>query len=337
MSEELLFANALKSSKAFNLIKNDFSLGLGNAYLIISQDDEAVQSFFRLIACAVECDQHNSACLECDACLQVLHYNYPDVKFFNQEKTPIKADTMRFYLDESRKAPVVIKEGKEPHILIFIERLDLTTERVMNFLLKSLEEPPEHVSFFLSTANENGVLETIKSRCRKVYLDIFSDDVILEELKALNVPEEQSEIAVACADGQLGKARRIALSEDYNESYKLVVNLLTKMQKSSDIVFMSNIFDKYNRKSDSNIEILNIMGIMLRDVMIYKNNPSELRDGPIKEDIKKIAASFSASAAEHAILAVNDAKKKLYSPACNTQAIADSLLFSILEAKHLWR
>ena len=86
MSEELLFANALKSSKAFNLIKNDFSLGLGNAYLIISQDDEAVQSFFRLIACAVECDQHNSACLECDSCLQVLHYNYPDVKFFNQEK-----------------------------------------------------------------------------------------------------------------------------------------------------------------------------------------------------------------------------------------------------------
>ena len=112
MSEELLFANALKSSKAFNLIKNDFSLGLGNAYLIISQDDEAVQSFFRLIACAVECDQHNSACLECDSCLQVLHYNYPDVKFFNQEKTPIKAEVMRAYLEESRKAPVIIKENR---------------------------------------------------------------------------------------------------------------------------------------------------------------------------------------------------------------------------------
>ena len=52
------------------------------------------------------------------------------------------------------------------------------------------------------------------------------------------------------------------------------------------------------------------MSILLRDVMVYKNNPSELRDGPIKEDIKKIAESFSASAAEHSILAINEAKKK---------------------------
>ena len=331
MSEELLFANALKSSKAFNLIKNDFSLGLGNAYLIISQDDEAVQSFFRLIGCAVFCEQHHSACLECDTCLQVLHYNHPDIKFFNVEKTAIKADNMRAYLDESRK------KSFSGNLLIFIERLDLTSERVMNFLLKSLEEPPKGVSFFIGTANENGVLETIKSRCRKVYLDVFPDDVILEELKALNVPDETAEIAVACADGQLGKARRIALSEDYAKSYNLVVELLTKMKKSADIVFMSNIFDRNDKKNESNVEVLNIMSILLRDVMVYKNNPSELRDGPIKEDIKKIAETFSASAAEHCILAVNEAKRKLYSPACNPQAIADSLLFSILEAKHTWR
>ena len=330
MSEELLFSNALKSSKAFNLIKNDFSLGLGNAYLIISQDDEAVQSFFRLIGCAVYCKQHHSACLECDKCLQVLHYNHPDAKFFNQEKTAIKAETMRYYLDESRKTPV----SDEKKILVFIERLDLTSERVMNFLLKSLEEPPEGVSFFIGTANENGVLETIKSRCRKVYLDIFSDDVILEELKSLNVPEEQAEIAVACADGQLGKARRIALSEDYAKSYKMVVELLTKMKKSSDVIFYDDIFEK---RSDTNVEILNIMSILLRDVMVYINDPFVLRDGPIKEDVKKIAASFSSSAAEHAILAINEAKRKLYAPGCNPQAIADSLLFSILEAKHIWQ
>ena len=334
MSEELLFSNALKSSKAFNLIKNDFSLGLGNAYLIISQDDEAVQSFFRLIACAVFCDQHHSACLECDTCLQVLHYNHPDAKFFNQEKNTIKAESMRYFLEESRKAPVNLKNEKEPHLLIFIERLDLSSEKVMNFLLKSLEEPPAGVSFFLGTANESGVLETIKSRCRKVYLDIFTDDVILEELKSLNVPEESAEIAVACADGQLGKARRIAMDEDYAKSYKQVVDLLTNMKKSSDVIFYSNIFEK---RMDNNMELLNIMSILLRNVTVYNTDPFMLRDGPIKEDIKKIAATFSVSAAEHSILAINDAKKKLYAPACNPQAIADYLLFSILEAKHIWR
>lgn len=327
MSEELLFANALKASKAFNLIKNDFSLGLGNAYLIISEDDEAVQSFFRLIGCAVFCTQKN-ACLECPTCLQVLHYNHPDIKFFNQEKVSIPAKTMRSYIED---AYTMSSSGQ---LLVFIERFDLTQDKVMNTILKTLEEPPQGVSFFLGAANESKILNTIKSRCRKVYLDVFDDEVIMEELQALNISPEDAAIATTCAEGQLGKARRMAQSDTYKEIYNDVSSLLKSLLKSTDIMYYSGILDKYKANK---MEVLNIMSILLRDVMVYRTDESLLKDGPIKDNIKEIATTFSEMAAKQCILLVNNAKGKISSPGANPIAIADDLLYSILEAKHKWQ
>ena len=328
MSEELLFANALKASKAFNLIKNDFFLGLGNAYLIVSEDDEAVQSFFRLIACAVFCQQKHDVCLECESCMQVLHYNHPDVRFFNQEKVSITAANMRAMIEEAYIKP------HTSHLLIFIERFDLTQDRIMNFLLKTLEEPPAGVSIFLGVANESKVLNTIKSRCRKVYLDVFDDEVIMEELQALNIPQEDAELATACAEGQLGKAKRIAQSETYKEIYNDVSTLLKKLLRSTDMMYYSGILDKYK---NNKMEVLNIMSIILRDVMLYRTDPDFIKDGPIKDNVKEIAASFSEMAAKQCIESINIAKAKISSPAANPIAVMDSLLYSILEAKHKWQ
>ena len=328
MSEELLFANALKASKAFKLIKNDFSLGLGNAYLIISEDEEAVQSFFRLIGCAVFCEQKHDACLECNSCLQVLHYNHPDIRFFNQEKVAISAANMRAYIEETYVKPYT------DHLLVFIERFDLTQDKVMNMILKTLEEPPAGVSIFLGASNESKVLNTIKSRCRKVYLDIFDDDVIMEELQALNVSPEDAVIATTCAEGQLGKARRMAQSETYKEIYNDVSALLKKLLRSTDMMYYSGLLDKYK---SNKVEVLNIMSIILRDVMLYRTDPSLIKDGPIKDNIGEIAATFSDMAAKQCIISINDAKAKLSSPGANPVAITDSLLYSILEAKHKWQ
>ena len=328
MSETLLFANALKASKAFNLIKNDFSLGLGNAYLIISEDEEAVQSFFRLISCAVFCEQKHDACLECNSCLQVLHYNHPDVRFFNQEKVSISAENMRAYIAETYVKPY------SDHLLVFIERFDLTQDKVMNFMLKTLEEPPEGVAIFLGASNESKILNTIKSRCRKVYLDIFDDDVIMEELQALNVSPEDASIATMCAEGQLGKARRIAQSDTYKAIYNDVSVLLKKLARSTDMMYYSGLLDKYK---SNKVEVLNIMSIMLRDVMVYRTDPALIKDGPVKDNIKEIAATFSEMAAKQCIEAINNAKAKVSSPGANLVAVTDSLLYSILEAKHKWQ
>lgn len=50
------FQDALKKSRAYNLIKHDIDTGnLSHAYMVISPDVFAVQNLFRLIACAVYC------------------------------------------------------------------------------------------------------------------------------------------------------------------------------------------------------------------------------------------------------------------------------------------
>lgn len=52
---DITFEKALRSSRAYGLIRNDFSSGLGHAYMVVSPDDEIVDEFFTLVAASVYC------------------------------------------------------------------------------------------------------------------------------------------------------------------------------------------------------------------------------------------------------------------------------------------
>ena len=99
-------------------------------------------------------------------------------------------------------------------------------------------------------------------------------------------------------------------------------------------MYYSGILDKYK---NNKMEVLNIMSILLRDVMVYRTDESLIKDGPIKDNIKEIATTFSDLAAKQCIVLINNAKAKISSPGANPIAIADDLLYSILEAKHKWQ
>lgn len=62
-----------------------------------------------------------------------------------------------------------------------IDDSEYMTKDAQNCLLKTLEEPPEFVTIILIVSNENFILNTIKSRCIKIYFNNLSD----EELKSI--------------------------------------------------------------------------------------------------------------------------------------------------------
>ncbi len=99
--------------------------------------------------------------------------------------------------------------------IIIIDEVHMLTIEASNALLKTLEEPPEHVFFVLATTEPNKVLPTIRSRCQHYLFKRISIKVIIEQLRQICEKEgvqaeEQGlyQIALA-ADGSMRDAETL--------------------------------------------------------------------------------------------------------------------------------
>ena len=197
------FFAPLKNSRAFALLKKDLKEGLGHAYMIVSPDDDTVDEFFALVGMAIFCGTHEP-CMTCAECRKILNGNNPDVFHLNEKRDKIKVEDLQKFLSNVNIKP--IGERK----LYFVHRADLMNAQAQNKLLKTLEEPPADVTIFLGVGNEAGMLETVKSRARTVYLDSFDEKTLYDFLVSLGINSSTAAIAASCSEGQLGKAKKIA-------------------------------------------------------------------------------------------------------------------------------
>lgn len=84
----------------------------------------------------------------------------PDLHFVNQEETPLQIEDVRQLSQEMMLRPY--QSETSTFVILQIDRASLPAQ---NALLKSLEEPPEHVQIILVTNHPENVLATIQSRC----------------------------------------------------------------------------------------------------------------------------------------------------------------------------
>lgn len=320
-----VFENTLRRSRAFDVISKDMRLGLGHAYMVVSPDDEIVKEFFTLVGAAVFCTA-KSACMECSECRKVLDGNHPDLFTVNYAGEKIKVQEVKNLISSVSIKPL---SGVKAY---FVHRADLMTPDAQNKLLKTLEEPPEGVTIFLGAANEAGILDTMKSRCRKIYIDVFDRETVYNALRELGCDAESASIAAACCEGQLGKARSIAFSPEYKQRYSDALALLETLKKSRDILSAENIPSFRNGETD----FLKILSVALRDVIAAKEGAPLFFEAATASRLNALAEDFSLRALALSVDAVNKAQEKL-SYGVNSAAVCDSLLFTILEVKHKWQ
>lgn len=322
---ELLFEKSLRGSRAYELMLSDVKNGLGHAYRVICDDDDLVDSFFTLVAATVFC-QNGDACLSCAECRKVLHMSHADVIHINSERGDIKRETI------SELIGSVEIRGLSGKKLYIVHRADLMNATAQNKLLKTLEEPPEGVTFLLGVANDMSLLDTVRSRSRAVYLDAFDARAVYDELLLLGKDERSAAVAAACSGGMPGKALRIADSPQYVATYDAAYGLLSRLGRSSDVVELSP-----EVQSVQNIdEFLDVLSIIVRDMLVSKHDATLAGAGRLGGDIAALGAKFGDRALAETLSAINAARKKL-SLNVNLQATIDSLLFSILEVKHKWQ
>ncbi len=328
MSESILFENALKASKAFEMIRNDFSSGLGHAYMVVSSDDDVVNEFFTLVACTILC-KNKSACQMCPECLKVLHQNHADVFFVDGNKEPKSVIKVERVSDIISSMSVKALGDKK---LYFISRADLMNVQAQNKLLKTLEEPPRDVTIFLGVANESAMLDTIKSRTRTINLDFFDESVIASELEGLDIDSGVAKIAASCAEGMLGKALKIAKSQEYAALYDDALYLVENLNRSSDILKVSQrVVSQKDFRG-----FLDVLSIIIRDMLVAKTNQDMVLSRHLNSKIQLLSAGYSARALAEILTKINGVRRKI-SVNVNQVACVDDLLFSILEVRHKWQ
>lgn len=119
-------------------------------------------------------------------------------------------DQIRELRDDVRYAPT---QGKFK--VYIIDEVHMLSNQAFNALLKTLEEPPEHVKFVFATTDVQKVLPTILSRCQRFDLKPIAADLIVGRLQQIAKAEEitVTDEALACiarmADGGLRDAQSI--------------------------------------------------------------------------------------------------------------------------------
>ena len=161
------------------------------------------------------------------------------------------------------------------------------TVQAQNALLKTLEEPPAYGVILLLTANADALLPTIASRCVRLDMKPVRDDVVRKYLmEELKVPDYKANVCVAFARGNIGRAKLLASSEDFDKVKEEAVTLLKYIHELE----ISEIVAAIKRIGEYKLDVtdyLDLFTIWFRDVLLFKatNDANHLI---FKEEIKYI-------------------------------------------------
>ena len=285
-----------------------------------------MNNLFEIVACAVYCK--DDACLACTTCHRILHGNHADVKFINSDNKNLKVEDVESLIDDTGTRPF-----ESDHKLYFVFSADKMNAAAQNKLLKTLEEPQKTVTIFLGVSRESAMLDTVKSRTKKITLDRFSQEEISSALKEEGFPSDSAETAAACADGMLGRAKEIAEDKSFAENYAQTVNVFKNLKKSGDVASFLNekVLDKERLPV-----FLDIASLIVRDMMAAKTDERLITNKRTAEEVKEMSREYSLLALSNILYLINEERKKL-NVYVSSVGVAENLLLGILEVKYKCR
>ena len=152
---------------------------LHHAYLFTGTRGVGKTTLARILAKAINCEQGITAkpCGKCRACTEIDAGRFVDLMEVDAA-TNTKVDEMRELLDTAQYMPV---SGRFK--VYIIDEVHMLSRHAFNSMLKTLEEPPEHVKFILATTDPQRLPVTVLSRCLQFNLKPLAPALIAKHLK----------------------------------------------------------------------------------------------------------------------------------------------------------
>ena len=179
---------------------------IGHAYLFSGGRGTGKTTSAKIMARAINClnpHEDGEPCNECEICRAILDGSLTDVVEMDAASNNSVED-VRAIRDEVNFLPTVAK-----YRVYIIDEVHMLSTGAFNALLKTLEEPPEHVKFILATTEPQKLPATILSRCQRFDFKRISVDDIMKRLKIIcdenkiKVTEEALKMIAVLAEGAL--------------------------------------------------------------------------------------------------------------------------------------
>lgn len=303
---------------------------VSHAYLLQGELGAGKEFIARAFAALLQCERReNNACGQCRSCKQIESKNHPDVIWVTHEKpNTIGVEDIRTQLNQD----IEIKPYYGPKKIYIISECEKMTVQAQNALLKTLEEPPSYGLIFLLTTNAEALLPTILSRCVVLRMRPVEDSKIEEYLmNKLQIPDYKARVCAAFARGNMGKAKALAESEDFEHIKEEAVSLLKYIQDME----ISEIIAAIKKINDYKFDISNYLDIIMvwfRDILLFKatKDPNALIFSEEIGSIKKIADRSSYEGIEMILESLEKAQNRL-SANVNFELTMELLFLTIKE------
>ena len=208
-----------------------------------------------------------------------------------------------------------------------IRGAETANESAQNKLLKTLEEPPETAVIILLCANEYAMLPTVRSRCRIIRPEAYTDEIMRKVLDEECPDCPNPSFAVAVASGNLRKLQEAVTGG--TESFDRAIEMLMCMRKSSEIIRFSTAL---TARKDKLPEFLDALELILRDCMVFASRPELIKLKDNVMDIRELSQGYTPYVVLKEMPVLLRARKRINAGG-NVNSIVDELLFSILEEK----
>jgi DNA polymerase III subunit gamma/tau len=288
---------------------------LAHAYLFVGPRGIGKTSTARILAKSLNCVKGPTVtpCGECDNCREIAAGNSLDVIEIDGASNNSVED-VRQLRENVRYAP-----AKGRYKIYLIDEVHMLSAAAFNALLKTLEEPPEHVKFIFATTEPQKVLPTILSRCQRFDLHRIPANLIAKHLQFIAGKEKISVEPAAAhaiargAEGGLRDAESMLdqlvafCGEKISENDVLDVFGFTSEQTVVDLTGRilrggtPSAIDLLHQQSEAGKDMMRLMSDLiayLRDLLVFKAKPDAL-----KEDVE---SDVQTSLAAHAELVTTD-------------------------------
>ena len=266
---------------------------IGHAYLFAGTRGTGKTTCAKILARAVNCQnpKGGNPCGECEMCRMILSDDVTDIVEIDAASNN-GVDNIRELRDQVVFSPAMAK-----YRVYIIDEVHMLSTPAFNALLKTLEEPPEHVVFILATTEVHKLPATILSRCQRFDFRRIDSEKICERLKYvaekenLTLTDDAATLIAAAADGGMRDALSILdlCASSGGDITEETVTAACSMAGSEYLLNMADyinagdtegalmLLDKLHNSSVDMSRLLLEMTSHFRDLMIIKTVSSGRR------------------------------------------------------------